>query len=200
MVGAGGLWIGSRRSAGPNAASQAVDGTTQALVATQMELAGREVGDKDFAAALRRAEHVLALQPDNTQAKEIALQARAALARIEAGTQGARRAATQGRLGEAADELWTVLTLDPRQPIATELAPALDGRFRPRAEEARALGAAARAAAEAVKGSSLADFKRAAAAFADAEAAFGRGDFVLAAGRFLESRDAFERARRAARG
>jgi tetratricopeptide (TPR) repeat protein len=198
-VGAG-AWMASRRSAADAEQARSASGVTDALVSTQLELARRDLADKEYEAALRRAEHVLALRADEGQAREVARQARDTLARIEAAGQAARRARSEGRPDAAAEELWVMLTLDPRQPVAPELAAAVGARFRARAEEARLLGATARSAAEAVKAASMADFKRAAAAASDAEAAFRRGEYVRAAGRFLESRDAFERARRTARG
>jgi hypothetical protein len=110
----------------------------------------------------------------------------------------ARTALEGGDTEKAAQALAVVLSIDPRHPAAGELSAALNRHFRGRAEDARAVARKSRAEAEAGRAGRMEGFAEAAQAVADADALFQREEFAVAAQKYLESRDGFDRARRAA--
>ena len=56
---------------------------SEALAGTQVELARRDLEDKDFKGAISQAERALKIAPQNAEAKEILDQAKAQVAAVE---------------------------------------------------------------------------------------------------------------------
>jgi tetratricopeptide (TPR) repeat protein len=167
-----------------------------AVIDAQVELARRKLEDGDFADAARQAERALKLDPASADARAVADEAAAGLARV---TQAAAalRSAPGGRA--AVDAAFELMRLDPGHPEAEAAARAAGAAFRGRAEEARRLAAEARAAAEDRGARRANGYADGLALEKQGEEALRSGATVAAAQRFLEARIRFERARPSAR-
>ena len=133
---------------------------TQALVATQVQLAARELEDKNYAAAVRQAESALRLARHHPQAERIRAEAREQLKALDDAVRSARELTERGEMEAASQQLSRVLELDPRHPAAEELSTRLNSAFRARAEEAAAAMRASREQASRAGAGSSADFTR----------------------------------------
>ena len=168
----------------------------EALVGNQVELARADLQNKDYPSAMSRAERALALDPSSAEARQLLDQAKRTAADLDAAAAEARRTFDAGDTDGATRALARVLALDPKHPIASELSAALNVHFRKQAEDARRAADEARRAAEqarAVDGVAQADRLA-----REATALLQREEFAVATSKFLESRDGFDRARRAA--
>jgi hypothetical protein len=112
----------------------------------------------------------------------------------------ARRAFAAGDTDHATRALARVLALDPRHPVAGELTAALNVHFRKQAEDARRMADEARRETEPLRASATdgSGFAQADRAAREASALLQKDEFAVATQKFLESRDGYERARRAA--
>jgi len=171
---------------------------TEALVTSQLELARRNLEDKQYGSAARQAEQVLRLDAANTGAQQVLAEAQARLAEVDSAATEARRAMDAGQVTQATAALTRVLALDPRHPVAGELSERLNRHFQGQSTEARRLMAAARAAAAAARAETVRPHPEAVALATEADALHRRAEYAVAAQKFLESRDRFEQARRAA--
>jgi len=183
----------------PSTASSEVNALTQALAETQLQLARRDFEDKNYASAASQAERVLKLVPKNAEARKLLDQARSRTREVDASVAQARKALESGNTVEASQALSHVLDLDPRHPAAGELSERLNSVFRSRAEDAARSMKQARTEAERARVTSGDLYTQATGLAKDADALFARSEFASATRAFLESRDAFDRARRAAR-
>ena len=172
---------------------------TQALVASQLKLASRDLEDKNYQSAAEQAEAVLKLSPGSEEARRILQEANAREAEIDASVAAAKKALEEADTAKASQELQLLLELDPRQRAAGELATRLNSVFKTRAEQASRLMKEARTRAEPARAEGNEAFARAASVARDAEALFNKGEYADATRAFLESRDAFDRIRRAAK-
>ncbi len=193
------LWVTSRlRTPGPEGDNAQVGELTRALVATQVQLARRELDDKNWTAAETQALSALRLSPDHPEATRTLETARVRLGALEAAVTTARANLEAGNNQAASEQLSRVLELDPRHPAAIELSARLNTVFRTQASDAAALMSQARdQAADGVAAGS----REFAAANATAEKAAALGaseEYADATRQFLEARDGFDRARRAA--
>jgi tRNA A-37 threonylcarbamoyl transferase component Bud32 len=200
---AGAWWWRARAPLAPAApaaevANQEEGALRRQLVAGQVELAQADLDNKNYAGALSQAERVLALDPDNAEAKAIRQRAQATLDELEVAAQEARGAFGRGDADGASRALRRVMAIDPGHPAADELKAALNQHFRAQAEEARATMQSARAGAERARARGAVEFAAAERQTAAAEALFRSGQFAEATQKFLESGDAYARARRAA--
>jgi hypothetical protein len=182
----------------PDLTKEQVGALQEALVSNNVELARVDLENKDYQAAIARADSALRLSPDNSDARQVLDQARRSLAELNTAASEARRAFEAGDTAGASQALGRVLTLDPRHPVAAELSAALNVHFRRQAEDARRATEEARRGAEQVRAGSLAGFGAADRAAREAAALLGREEFAFATQKFLEARDAFDRARREA--
>jgi tRNA A-37 threonylcarbamoyl transferase component Bud32/tetratricopeptide (TPR) repeat protein len=164
-----------------------------AVADTQVELAQRKLDAGDYAEAVRQAERALKLFPANAEARAVAGEAEAGLARVEAALLALRQAAGGSASAAAAFEL---MKIAPRHPDAEVAAAAAGTAFRPRAEEARRLAAEARVAAGASRGPAYTD---GVALEKEGEQSLRTGQAVSAAQSFLEARIRFQRAGRPSR-
>ncbi|HSB60294.1 MAG TPA: hypothetical protein VLI67_01150, partial [Vicinamibacteria bacterium] len=172
---------------------------TRALVQTQLKLASRDLEDKNYKAAAEQAQGVLRLSSGNAEARRIIREANERQADLEAAVRAARRAVEAGDTRTASQELSRALELDPRHPAAGELATRLDSVFKSRAEDASRSMTQARAEAERASAAGSDTFGEATSMALAAQALFNRREYAGATRAFLESRDAFDRARRAAK-
>ena len=130
------------------------DTLAQELVRKQLQLAQRELENKNYAAALSEAQGVLKLSPGNAEARAIISSAQGRQAELERSVAEARRLLDASDNAGASRELQKVLELDPQYPPAAELAARLNGVFKAQAEEAAAalprdaLGGAQRGSAD----------------------------------------------------
>jgi tetratricopeptide (TPR) repeat protein len=198
---AGGLvWMRGRTTAPalPQAEveQQQVGILTEALVASQVELARADLANRDYAAAAQRAEGVLKLNTGNAEAQEVLDQARKAQRQLDAAAAEARAAFGRGDTTAAAEALGRVMALDPRHPVVGELSGELNKSFRRQAEESRRQTEAARTAAEQARASSQAGFAEGRQLLAAAETSYRREEFTVAAQKYEQARMAFERAKR----
>ncbi len=168
------------------------------LVDSKIQLGARALADKDYQGAVAQAERALALDPTNGEARALLEKARAAQAQVDAAAAEAKAALDAGDLERAAKALATVMSLDPRHPVAGELSQKLGSRFRAQADEAKKLMVHARAAAERAGATSLAPFGEGAGLVREADGFVARGDFAVATQRYLTARDRFESAAREA--
>ena len=204
MGGGYGYWSSSRpgpqapaASPSPSVASrEEVGALTQALVESWIELAEKNLEDKDWPGAIAQAERALSLRPESGKARLILEQAKRKRGELEAAAAQARRAFEAGNEQEASQALGRVLELDPKHPVVGELTARLNSTFRSRAEEAGRLAQRARFDAERAKGANADGFAPAVAMAAEGEALFKKSEFAAATQRFVEARDAFDRTRR----
>jgi tetratricopeptide (TPR) repeat protein len=180
---------------GPNVAEQALK---HALVSTKLELARAKLDDKDYKAALETAQEVLRLDPKNANAKRLLEGAEQRVGEIEKAAADALFAAQAGDNERAGAALSKLLTLDPKHPTAVQVSAQLNSLFQRQAEEARGVAVAARAEAAKAGAEKNEGFSQAVELVKVAEAQFRKGSYADAARGYLESRDSFERARRAA--
>ena len=186
--------------ASPSAAgSSEVGALTEALVETQLQLAARDLEDKNYRSAIAQAERVLKLAPGSAEARRLLETARARRDELELAARRAQMAFEADDTEAASQALSRVLELDPQHPVATELTARLNSVFRSRAEEAQRAMARSRAEAERARAASPATYAQAAALGSEADVLFKRGEFAAATRGYLASRDVFDRARRGAR-
>jgi serine/threonine protein kinase len=176
-----------------------VSALTEALAETQLQLAMRDLEDKNYEAALAQAERVLKIAPQSPAARRIVDLARRRKQELDAAVAQARRALEAGDTTAASQSLSQLLELDPRHPASADLSTRLNTVFRSRAEDAFRSMRQARGDAEKAKATTGEAYAQAAAFAQEGEALFARGEFASATRAFLESRDGFDRARRAVR-
>ncbi|HWW92727.1 MAG TPA: serine/threonine-protein kinase [Vicinamibacteria bacterium] len=181
-----------------DAAKEQIGALTQALVGNQVELARKKLEDKNYSGAVAQVERALKLDPKNAPAKKILDEAQALLKDLDAAAEEARAALKAKDTDKASQAFWRLLTIDPNNPAAEELAGPLDRQFRAQAEEAQRLMSQSRGAAEKVKAGTLEPFSEAATAARAGDALLAKRQFAQAARKFLDARDGFERARRLA--
>jgi serine/threonine protein kinase len=193
------LWLrgpaGPSPDPSPSAPSAALSALTHELVRKQVQLARRELEDKNYAAAATEAEGALKLAPGDANAGDVLSATRDRVRELDQSIAEARRLLGAGDTAGASRELSHVLELDPRHPAAAELSARLNSVFRAPADEAAAAMRSARSSALAAR--IPADALRTADAGArQADALVAKGEFADATRSFLEARDAFDRARR----
>jgi len=170
---------------------------TEALVASQVELAQADLQSKDYAGAIEEAAKALQIDPANAAALTVQEQARAKLAQVEEAAKSARAALDRGDTAAAAAALEAVLAIDPRHPVAAELSAALNRHFSDQAAAARRAALEAQKTAERSAGGTP-DFAAARRLSTEAEGLLQRQEYAVAAQKYLESRDRFDSARGAA--
>jgi tetratricopeptide (TPR) repeat protein len=161
-----------------------------------VEIARTKLAGGDHEEALRRAERALKFDPTDEAALAAAREARQVKERVDKAVDGARAAARSPGAGDAAAALWTLLQAAPDHTAAGDLVPALDDTFRPRAEEAQRLMAAARQAAEKTQGARLPGFDEGNSLARAGDAAFAKRLYAQAAREFMRARVRFARAER----
>jgi len=181
-----------------DATTEQVGALKDALVSNQVELARVDLDNKDYKAAIARADRALALEPASAEARQVRDQAERTAAELEAVALEARRAFDAGDTDHATRALARVLALDPRHPVAGELTAALNMHFRKQAEDARRMADESRREAEPFRSAAPDAFAQADRTGRDAGALLQKNEFAVATQKFLESRDAYERARRTA--
>ena len=196
-----GLWVTRTPAPAPtpSAATAQVDQLTEALVSTQVQLARRELDNKNYAAAAKQAESALGLSPGHPEAERVLGEARERTRELEEAVTSTRQLAERGDSEAASQQLSRILELDPRHPAAAELSARLNGVFRAQADAAAESMRQARTQAAAAGASAEAAFMAAADGAGAAAALAARGEFADATRGYLEARDGFERAARAAR-
>jgi hypothetical protein len=176
-----------------------VGALTQALVATQVQLARRELDDKNWEAARTQAQNAVHLVPGHVEASQILETARARLAERDAAVANARRALGAGQTAAASEQLSLLLELDPGHPAAAGLSARLNAVFRTQAGDAADATRTARERAVAAGAAGSPEFARAEAAAGGAESLVTSAEYADATRTFLGARDAFDRAGRTAR-
>jgi eukaryotic-like serine/threonine-protein kinase len=197
------LWLTLANRRPPEAprgrSDQQVGELTRALVATQVQLAQRELQDKNWAAAVAQAESALRLAPGHPEAMRSLNEARERLAELDQAIVAARERLAAGDTEGASLQLSHLLELDPRHPAAAELSARLNDVFRSQSEAAAASMRKARDEARAAGAADSREFRGADTTAREALDLAEREEFADATRNFLEARDAFDRARRAAR-
>ena len=184
-------------SAQPSAGSDAA--LLKQLLDSQALLARKQLEDKDFRAAAKQAQEVLDKDAGHAEAAAVLAAAQKSLQEVEAAVAETRKAMDAGNVKGASEGLTRILALDPKNPAVAEFEPRLNQFFRSQAESARKeMSDSQRQAEHTKQASSQGDFGAAVAVGRDAEALFAKGEFAQATRKFMESRDAYERARRAA--
>lgn len=190
-------WLGSAGQPGGDSAQ--VDELTRALVATQVQLAQRELDDKNWQAAAAQARSAVGLAPDHAVARQVLQTAELRLVELDDAIAATRKELAAENTEAASEQLSFVLELDPRHPAAAELSARLNAVFRGRADDAATSTRAAREGAAAGGAAGSRGFRDADAAGARAEDLMATGEFADAARVYLEARDGFDRAGRDAR-
>ena len=168
-----------------------------ALVGSLVELANQDLRNKNYASAVKRADSILALRKDNTEARDIRHLAQGKLDELHAAAQEARQAFEAGDAAQAAQFLVTVMSIDPNDAVVDELSQKLNRFFQTKAEDARSEMGRSRAAAEAAGAVRQADFADALEGARKAEGLFKNREYAVATSRYLEASNRFERARNA---
>jgi len=118
---------------------------------------------------------------------------------VEKAVESAQAAAKGADAAKAAAALWALLEIAPDHPAGAELLPGLEESFRPRAEEAQRLMAAARQAAEKGQATRLPAFAEGTSLARAGEIALQNRHFAEAARQFMRARVRYERAQRTTR-
>ena len=168
-----------------------------ALVGSLVELANQDLKNKKYAAAVKRADNILNLRKDSTDARDIRNLAQRKLDELQAAAAEARRAFEAGDTAKATQALVTVMSIDPNDSVVDELSQKLNRFFQTKAEDARSEMGRSRAGAEGAGASRQPDFTEAVDGARKAEGLFKNGEFAVATGRYLEARDRFDRAKNA---
>jgi serine/threonine-protein kinase len=198
------VFVALRRPAAPvaSAPDSAEDAKMAALsavlVSTQLELAKRDLADKNWSSAVAQAQNVLKLAPSSAAAQQVLDEANSQVASIEAAAAEARADVDKGDTKAASEALSRLLALDPKHPAAAELSTRLNQYFEAQVRDAKQAAAAAKSEAERTKAVESDAFAQAAGLARDADALLGKNEYASATRGFLEARDAFDRARRAA--
>jgi eukaryotic-like serine/threonine-protein kinase len=200
----GGVLLGRQPPAAttppPATTAPAVDGLSQELARSQVELARRRADAGDFRDAVRQAERALKIDPANKDAQEILARSKATATQADAAAAAAHQALAAGQTDRASDALWTLIGIEPANTVADEVAPKVEAGFRSHADEARRAMTAVRQGAEAAKAATALDgFKDGLDLARQGDVEYKAGRFATAARRFLTARERFERAGRAAR-
>ena len=199
VIAASFFWLRARPrpkpQASPSAASAEVSALTRALATTQVQLAQRELENKNYAAAAQQAESALHLVSGQLEAARVLAQARERLKDLDDAVATARGLVDKGDMQAASRQLSRVLELDPRHPAAAELSARLNSAFQAEAETAAASMRSARI--EAAGASQRPEFAAATEKVRVATDLAQRGEYADATRTFLEARDGFDRARRA---
>ena len=199
LVAAGVLWWPRPAPPAPAAAAPAEQALRHALVSTQVQLARRELEDKDYAAAAQQAETALRLLPSHADAARVLAEARDRSAELEAAVAAARGLVDRGDIAGASRQLSRVLELDPRHPAAAELSARLNKTFAAEAERAAEAMRTAQSRAQSAGAFGSADFATATEAARAASTLAEGGEYAEATRSYLQARDGFDRARRAMR-
>jgi tetratricopeptide (TPR) repeat protein len=182
----------------PRDMSTEVGALTRGLVRTQLTLASRYLDDKDYPKAIAQAQETLQLDPRNAEVRRLLDDARKKQTDLDAAATEARTAFDAGETDKAAAALARVNEMNPNHPVAKELLPRLNKFFRSQADEARKAMERSREQAQRAGAQTVETFAAAGGLVRDAEAHLRNQEFGEAYRGFLESRDAFDRARRAA--
>jgi serine/threonine protein kinase len=168
------------------------------LIETKLDLARRELEDKNYKRTIDQSAQILTLSPNNPDAVAIREQAQSALREIETSVKDARDAVARGDSAQATAALERVMARDPKNPIIAELSSGLNANFAARATQAKAEMDKAKTTTQAVAGASDDP------AFAEAEKlattaaqALKDRQFTAATQTYVQARDAYDRARRA---
>jgi serine/threonine protein kinase len=168
------------------------------LIETKLDLARRELEDKNYKRTIDQSAQILTLSPNNPDALAIREQAQSALREIDTSVKDARDAVARGDSAQASAALERVMARDPKNPIIAELSGQLNANFAARATQAKTEMDKAKVQTQAVAGASDDP------AFAEAEklattAAQNLKDrqFTAATQTYVQARDAYDRARRA---
>jgi serine/threonine-protein kinase len=189
------------------AASVAPPPSTVDVLATQManqrrlaelDLARKDLQEKRYAAAVTKAERIVAEDPANAEAKAVVDEGRRVLAEVEAAVAEVRTALEANKTAAASKALTKVLALDPENAAVPEFTTRLNSVFKTQAQEARVAMGKSRQAAERAQAGAEPEFKAAVALATEGEGLFQRSEFTAAARKFGSARDGYERARRSA--
>jgi len=186
-----------RPQASPSAASSEVSALTRALAGTQLQLAQRELDDKNYKAAAEQAEGTLRLVTGHPEATRVLTEARARMKELDDAVATARSLVEKGDMRAASQQLSKILELDPRHPAAAELSARLNSAFQAEAEAAANSMRLARTEATAAGATQRVEFTTATDKVRSAVDLAQRGEYADATRTFLEARDGFDRARRA---
>jgi serine/threonine-protein kinase len=182
----------------PAAADAQVAALSETLVGAQVELARRDLEDKDFKSAIAQAERALKIAPENEEAQQILQRAQSQIVALEAAASEAQASLEQGDTQTATEALGRLLSLDPQHPAAVELSARLNRFFESQAHDAQAMAAESRSLADRAKASSSELYGQAVARSREADELLSRSEYAQAARAYLESSNSFLRARRAA--
>lgn len=167
------------------------------LLDSRVDLAKRDIEDKNYRAALEKTHEVLGKDPNHAMAQQVQQQAEKALRDVDDTVAATRKAVEAGDVKAASEGLTKIFALDPKNPAAAEFSARLNQFFRSQAEAARKDMADSQRRAERVRNNAQGEYASAAGVGREAEGLFGRGEFAQATRKFSEARDAFESARRA---
>ena len=143
-----GLWLSHRPAPPPSpSAGAAVGELKNELVRKQVQLAHRELDNKNYAAAAAEAEGALKLVPGDDAAAAVLALTRERVGQIDQSIAQARRLLDAGETAAASGELSHLLELDPRHPAAAELSARLNSAFQAQVAAAASSMREARAAA-----------------------------------------------------
>ena len=187
------LLRGGSPAAPTPAPASGVQTMARELADTRAKLARRKLDAGDYAGATRDAEKALEMDPANAEARGILDEASALGRKVQDAIAALRGASSDPARADAA---LAVLRLDPSNAEAVTAARAAGAAFKGRAEQARALMAEARKAAEqAGRGGD----DEAASLASQGEQALRSNDPVAAAQRFLEARARYQQVGRPSR-
>ena len=192
-----GLWLATRGGSTPAPAAATAapqtDVRMKAIAAKEVEIAKKMLESGDGGEALVRAERAAQLDPANEDAAGLVATLKKAQADREAAADRARKASAAGDRQGAAEALWALMQMDPKQPAIAELAPSVEAEFEKHAAEARQSFAAAQKACEQAGLKAAPEFREATSAGREAESAAQGRRWATASATWLAARDRLQR-------
>jgi tRNA A-37 threonylcarbamoyl transferase component Bud32 len=167
------------------------------LAGTELEIARRTFAAGNHVEALKHATRAVSLDPQNADAKQLQDELKKKQAERVAAAKVARQASVSGDRKAAADALWTLMRLDPKDATVNELSPAVDAEFESHAGEARDMLAEAQKTAEQAGLKTAPEFRDVIRVVREAETAAQARKWATAAAKWLTARERFERLTRA---
>jgi hypothetical protein len=160
-----------------------------ALAHNQLELARKRFEARDYRETVRQAERALGLDPQNAEAAALLARAQEQMAARAAAEAEARQAQVAGDRQKSADALWTLMRLEPDNPLVRELASLSEAEFQARAEEARRLFLEKKTEAEQAGLKTAPGYVQATQLQGDAETAMKSRRWATAAAHLLSARE-----------
>jgi hypothetical protein len=194
----GGYWLAVGGGGNPPPPSRPItppptDLRMKMLAGTNLEMARRLLASGNTKEALAKVEGAVSLDPQNTEARALYDELKKSVAERAAAAKRAQDAIGTGDRKAAADALWSLMNLDPRDAAVSEVAPSVESEFETHAGEAHTALNEAQKAAEQAGLKSSQEFRDAARVVKEGDTAAQARKWATASARWLLAREEMHR-------